>query len=148
MKKEKLDILIVEDNGMFLNIAEDMLDEHNVIAAMNYAEGLALYKKHTPDMVLLDISLPDRGRGRAVCGRHAVSNLVVRRWVCRADRDLCGPSGPDRRRGRGVVGHGAIGAADSACIVGSLSQPRRRGPARRYGTQLAQRSAQWRTGTE
>jgi two-component system chemotaxis response regulator CheY len=66
-KKKNLSILIVEDNGMFLTIAQEMLPEHDVITAGSAKDGLALYKKHNPDIVFLDITLPD-GNGHDVLG--------------------------------------------------------------------------------
>jgi DNA-binding NarL/FixJ family response regulator len=65
VNNKKLSILIIEDNGMFLNIAEEMLSEHKVISATNAKEGLETYKKSKPDITLLDISLPD-GNGHDV----------------------------------------------------------------------------------
>lgn len=56
---EKLKILIVEDNGMFLNIAEEMLEEHDVVAAKTYSDGMKQYKDTNPNIVFLDITLPD-----------------------------------------------------------------------------------------
>ena len=58
-KKEKLSILVIEDNGMFLSIAEQMLSGHNVIPVKTAKEGLLKFKSEKPNMVFLDISLPD-----------------------------------------------------------------------------------------
>jgi DNA-binding response OmpR family regulator len=58
-KDKKLSILVIEDNGMFLKIAGEILAEHNVILVSDAQQGLEAYKKNNPDITLLDISLPD-----------------------------------------------------------------------------------------
>jgi two-component system chemotaxis response regulator CheY len=63
--KQKLSILIVEDNNMFLEIASEMLTEHKVIAVTSAEEGIMAYKQNKPDITLLDIALPD-GNGHDV----------------------------------------------------------------------------------
>jgi DNA-binding response OmpR family regulator len=62
---EKLSILLVEDNGMFLNIAEEMLKGHKVISTKTAKEGMAAYKSEAPDITFLDIALPD-GNGHEI----------------------------------------------------------------------------------
>lgn len=63
--ENKLSILLVEDNGMFLNIAEEMLKGHKVIATETAEEGMAAYQKEMPDITFLDIALPD-GNGHEI----------------------------------------------------------------------------------
>jgi two-component system chemotaxis response regulator CheY len=58
-KKEKLNILLIEDNGMFLTIAEEMLAGHEVFPARTFKEGWDEYNKNQPDITFLDIALPD-----------------------------------------------------------------------------------------
>jgi len=64
-RQKKLSILLVEDNGMFLNIAEEMLSEYNVTSVKTAKEGVQSYKKNKPDITFLDIALPD-GSGHEV----------------------------------------------------------------------------------
>lgn len=63
MAEEKLKILLVEDNGIFLNIAEEMLSEHNVKSSKTAKDALKTYDKFKPDITFLDIALPD-GNGQ------------------------------------------------------------------------------------
>lgn len=58
-KPKKLKILLIEDNGMFLNIVSEMLTDHDVVGEKTAADGLARYKKFKPDITFLDITLPD-----------------------------------------------------------------------------------------
>lgn len=64
-RSKKLSILLVEDNGMFLNIAEEMLSEYKVTSVTTAKEGVEAYKKKKPNITLLDIALPD-GNGHEV----------------------------------------------------------------------------------
>ncbi len=57
--KKTLSILVIEDNDMFRKLAVDMLAEYNSFAASNVKDGLAKFKTHSPDIVFLDIGLPD-----------------------------------------------------------------------------------------
>lgn len=59
MNDEKLKILVVEDNDMFLNIAEDMLSGHNVLTAKTAKDGIDIFTSQLPDITFLDITLPD-----------------------------------------------------------------------------------------
>lgn len=58
-KSEKLKILLIEDNGIFLNIVSELLIDHNVTWAKTVEEGLEKYKQFRPNITFLDISLPD-----------------------------------------------------------------------------------------
>jgi len=53
-------ILIVEDNADNLAVLEAFLeDDYELIDAVNGREGLAMAKLQKPDLILLDISLPE-----------------------------------------------------------------------------------------
>ena len=53
-------ILIVEDELSYVKLLKDQLSSKNyeVFIASNGKEGLALAKKHNPDLILLDIKMP------------------------------------------------------------------------------------------
>ena len=58
MKKK---VLIVEDEKNILDAQAMLLeDEYDVIKAMDGDEGFKLAKKHLPDLVVLDLMLPNR----------------------------------------------------------------------------------------
>ncbi len=54
-------ILIVEDNGLNMRLLCDVLenDGFRTLSAMNGATALSLTREHRPDLVLMDIQLPD-----------------------------------------------------------------------------------------
>ena len=54
-------ILIVEDNERNLKLVRDILqyNGYETIEARNAADGVALAVEHRPDLILMDIQLPD-----------------------------------------------------------------------------------------
>lgn len=64
MKKEKRTVLIVDDSILILERMIPMIAEIEnialVIHAASYKEGFEVLSRVTPDMVLLDINLPDK----------------------------------------------------------------------------------------
>jgi two-component system cell cycle response regulator DivK len=54
-------ILVVEDTPANLALARKLLkaDDHDVLAATTAHAGIALARQHAPDLVLMDIGLPD-----------------------------------------------------------------------------------------
>jgi len=73
----KLKVLLVEDQKMFLQLLEGILrstPELEVVAACGTAnEGIELCQRHKPDLLILDLQLPD-GNGVAVARQMTVSN--------------------------------------------------------------------------
>jgi CheY-like chemotaxis protein len=55
-------ILLVEDHELNLELARDVLQLHGLrtLEARTAAEGVELARTHRPDLVLLDIQLPDQ----------------------------------------------------------------------------------------
>jgi two-component system cell cycle response regulator DivK len=76
--KNQASVLIVEDNELNMKLFRDLLEAHGYATyeARNGAEALALARAHRPDLVLMDIQLPE------------VSGLEVTRWL-KDDEDLC-----------------------------------------------------------
>ncbi|MBM3552092.1 MAG: response regulator [Alphaproteobacteria bacterium] len=70
-------ILIVEDNELNMKLFNDLLESngHATLCAKNGREALALAQNHRPDLILMDIQLPD------------ISGLDVTRLL-KADDDL------------------------------------------------------------
>ncbi|MCL4248785.1 MAG: response regulator [Anaerolineae bacterium] len=54
-------ILCIEDDGAMVNLVEIIVSKmgHEVKGAQNGREGLALVKSFRPDMILLDLMMPD-----------------------------------------------------------------------------------------
>ncbi len=70
-------VLIVEDNELNMKLFHDLLDAHgyHTLQTRNGMEALKLAKAHRPDLVLMDIQLPE------------VSGLEVTKWL-KDDEDL------------------------------------------------------------
>jgi two-component system, cell cycle response regulator DivK len=71
-------VLIVEDNELNLKLFHDLLESHgyDTMGTRSGIEALALARAHRPDLILMDIHLPD------------VSGLEVTRWI-KGDPELC-----------------------------------------------------------
>ena len=54
-------VMIVEDNELNMKLFHDLLEAHgyDTIGTRNGIEALDLARKHRPDLVLMDIQLPD-----------------------------------------------------------------------------------------
>ncbi len=64
-------VLIVEDNELNMKLFHDLLDAHgyNTLQTRNGMEALELAREHRPDLILMDIQLPE------------VSGLEVTKWI-------------------------------------------------------------------
>lgn len=64
-------VLIVEDNELNMKLFHDLLDAHGykTIETRNGMEALKLAREHRPDLILMDIQLPE------------VSGLEVTKWL-------------------------------------------------------------------
>ena len=76
MKKGKK-ILILEDNELNMKFFHDLLEVHGyeTLQTKDGREALALAREHRPDLILMDIQLPE------------VSGLEVTKWI-KADESL------------------------------------------------------------
>jgi two-component system cell cycle response regulator DivK len=54
-------ILIVEDNELNMKLFHDLLEAHgyNILQAWNGAEGLTMAHRHRPDLIIMDMHLPE-----------------------------------------------------------------------------------------
>ena len=70
-------VLVVEDNDLNMKLFHDVLEAggYNVLQATDGAEGWRMARKHRPDLIIMDIQLPD------------VSGLEVTKWL-KADETL------------------------------------------------------------
>ena len=70
-------VLIVEDNELNMKLFHDLLEAHGyrTVGTRNGIEALDLAREHRPDLILMDIQLPE------------VSGLEVTKWL-KDDADL------------------------------------------------------------
>jgi two-component system, cell cycle response regulator DivK len=64
-------VLIVEDNELNMKLFNDLLEAHGyaTLKTSNGIEAIELARKHVPDLILMDIQLPE------------VSGLEVTKWL-------------------------------------------------------------------
>ncbi|MEM8649122.1 MAG: response regulator [Pseudomonadota bacterium] len=64
-------VMIVEDNELNMKLFNDLLEAkgYNVIQTRNGMDALALAREHHPNLILMDIQLPE------------VSGLEVTKWI-------------------------------------------------------------------
>lgn len=76
-KQTEKTVLIVEDNELNMKLFHDLLEAHGIgtIETRNGNDVLKIAKEHKPDLILMDIQLPE------------VSGLDVTRWL-KDDPDL------------------------------------------------------------
>jgi two-component system cell cycle response regulator DivK len=70
-------VLIVEDNDLNMKLFHDLLEAHgyDTLQTKDGMEALKLARQHHPDLILMDIQLPE------------VSGLEVTKWI-KEDEDL------------------------------------------------------------
>ena len=70
-------ILVVEDNELNMKLFHDLLEAsgYNIVQTRNGLEAIDLARQHRPDLILMDIQLPE------------VSGLEVTKWL-KEDDDL------------------------------------------------------------
>jgi len=73
----KKTILIVEDNELNMKLFHDLLEAHgySILQTKDGMEALSLARDHHPDLILMDIQLPE------------VSGLEVTKWI-KEDDDI------------------------------------------------------------
>jgi two-component system, cell cycle response regulator DivK len=71
-------VLIVEDNDLNMKLFNDLLEANDYLTLQTRdgLEALSLARQHRPNLILMDIQLPE------------VSGLEVTRWI-KQDADLC-----------------------------------------------------------
>ncbi len=64
-------VLVVEDNDLNMKLFHDLLEAHgyNILQTKDGMEALELARQHHPDLILMDIQLPE------------VSGLEVTKWL-------------------------------------------------------------------
>lgn len=103
-------ILIVEDNEKNMKLARDILRAkgYAVLEAVNGLDGVKLALEHKPDLVLMDIQLPDINgieafeRIRADAATACVPVVAFTASVTAGDRSRIGDAGFDAFLGKPI----------------------------------------------
>lgn len=103
-------ILIVEDNEKNMKLARDILRAkgYAVLEAVNGLDGVKLALEHKPDLVLMDIQLPDINgidafeRIRADAAAACVPVVAFTASVTAGDRSRIGDAGFDAFLGKPI----------------------------------------------
>ena len=76
-KESAKTVLVVEDNELNMKLFHDLLEAHgyNILQTKDGMEALRIAREHKPDLILMDIQLPE------------VSGLEVTKWI-KEDEDL------------------------------------------------------------
>lgn len=82
-------ILLIEDETIMLTLLSTFLEKagYRVTGAMNAAEGLASFDKETPDLVILDLVLPDEDGTVVLRKLRMISDLPIIVLSGRADNE-------------------------------------------------------------
>lgn len=99
MAKNK--VLVVEDNLMNLDLVADLLEVHgyDVLRADNAAKGIDLARTEQPDLVLMDVSLPDLDgleatrQLRADPATHHLTIVALTAHAMKGDEELARSAG-------------------------------------------------------
>ena len=77
-----LSILLIDDSSLFIHRIKKLLNEQydnlSIAAAGCFEEGLQMFNRKTPDLIFLDINLPDRsGIDLLICFRKMNSQVKI-----------------------------------------------------------------------
>ncbi len=77
-RPQRRKVLIVEDNALNMKLFNDLLMAHgyDTLQSKDGVEALAIARRHRPDLILMDIQLPE------------VSGLQVTKWI-KEDKSIC-----------------------------------------------------------
>ncbi|MCD8081448.1 MAG: response regulator [Bacteroides sp.] len=92
VQREELTILIAEDNQNSFRLLESILqNEYKILHAWNGQEAVELYKKHSPHLILMDISMPIMDGYEATKEIRSISDsvpiLAITAYAYSADKE-------------------------------------------------------------
>ena len=87
MSNNKFKVLIVEDEANICSFIETLLttNDYQALVAHTCTMGLTLFASHNPDLVILDLGLPDRDGLEFI--RTVRQKYMTAMWPCADLRD-------------------------------------------------------------
>ena len=89
MGNNKYKVLIVEDDHSILNFVQTILDTngYQVLTAERCRQGLMVFASHMPDLVVLDLGLPDMDGEEFICQVRRDSTVPIIVLSARSDEN-------------------------------------------------------------
>jgi CheY-like chemotaxis protein len=120
-------ILIVDDNEMNLELVRDLLQVtgYRTLEARNAADGSELAVTYRPDLILMDVQLPDDdgvaalGRLRAMPGVAGTSVVAFTAFAMRGDRERLLAAGFDGYLAKPIEIQGFLDKVRQFCARGT-----------------------------
>ncbi len=117
-------ILIVDDNDKNLELVRDLLQVtgYRTLEAGNAADGVALAATHRPDLILMDVQLPDDDgvgaleRLRAMPGARMTTVVALTAFAMRGDRERLLAAGFDGYLSKPIEIQGFLHQVRQFCI--------------------------------
>jgi two-component system cell cycle response regulator DivK len=83
-------ILIVEDNELNMKLFHDLIQAHgyNILQTKDGMEALKLARQHKPDLILMDIQLPEVSGVEGGCEAYIAKPISVVQFLETVDRFL------------------------------------------------------------
>jgi two-component system cell cycle response regulator DivK len=88
-------VLIVDDDERNVRLARDLLERDGLrtLSAGTASDALELAREHRPDVILLDLRLPDVDgpeTARRLAADHRTADIPIVGWSALAERDVRG----------------------------------------------------------
>ena len=119
-------ILIIEDNALNLELVRDLLQAkgYRKLEAVNVADGLALATAHEPNLILMDVQLPDADgvaaleRLRAEPGLPSTAVVALTAFAMPGDRERLLAAGFDDYVSKPIEIHDLLERVHELCNRG------------------------------
>jgi two-component system, cell cycle response regulator DivK len=116
-------VLIVEDNDMNMRLFNAILEAHgySTLGATHGVQGIVMARGHCPDLIIMDIQLPDMSGldvTRALKGDPALARipvLAVTAYAMKGDEEKCREAGCDAYLSKPITMQSLLDASRALC---------------------------------
>lgn len=79
MSNNKFKILVIEDESNIRSFVQTILEAngYQVLTASTCRQGIMMFSSHIPDMVILDLGLPDKDGLEFICAARGISTVPI-----------------------------------------------------------------------